>query len=32
MAGVLLGVAALAAFIPSLPILRIDPGKTLRGE
>jgi predicted lysophospholipase L1 biosynthesis ABC-type transport system permease subunit len=32
MAGVLLGVAALAAFIPSLRILRIDPGKTLRGE
>jgi predicted permease len=32
MAGMLLGVAALAALIPSLRILRIDPGRTLRGE
>ena len=32
MAGMLLGVAALAALIPSLRILRIDPARTLRGE
>jgi len=32
MAGVLLGVAVVAALIPSLRILRIDPGRTLRGE